>query len=305
MIRAFPLLLFLVLSPVHAAWRDVYEATVRIERPGAAGSGVVFHVDRQFVWILTNAHVVGRSRTVQVVPFQDGKQLRPASGVVTLRRYDQWTDAAVVRVSRSAWPGRTRVVPLSLELPRSGQEIITVGCPRGDWPALWHGRVRQAGWPHFEFFPGRASSTDMMSGRSGSAICDAAGTRVLGLLTWQDVQSGNGKAQVVRFVIQRLWRFRSGVRLPQGELPPRLPEHLISACVGRKAIPAPQDTGHQTQAEARPPTPAGPLVPIDWDRFRKPDGTLPRTYTGTSPSAKRSTSWPPPMVPPPEDDCPD
>ena len=266
----------------QAAWRDAYEATVRVERPGAAGSGVVFHADERFIWVLTNAHVTGRYGRVRVVPFQRGVQLRSVRGVVTLRRYDQWTDAAVVRVARSAWPGQVRMVPLSLELPRSGQEIITVGCPAADWPSLWHGRVREVRWPHFAFFPGRAGSADMMSGRSGSAICDAAGTRVLGLLTWQDVQSGNGKAQSMRFVIQRLWRFRSDVRLPQGELPPRLPKHLVPA--------------------AQTPIPAGPLVPIHWDQYRKPDGSLPKIY---GEPATEETSWPPPTVPRPEKACPD
>ena len=207
-------------SVAHAAWRDVYESTVRVERPGAAGSGVVFHVDRKFIWILTNAHVVGRSGTVQVVPFQDGKQLRPTPGVVTLRRLDADTDAAVVRVGRHNWPGRLSFVPLSLAMPAQGQQIITVGCPAADWPSLWHGTVRQVRWPHFSFFPGRAGSRDMMSGRSGSAICDVWGTQVVGLLTWYDPSTRNGRAQILRFVIQRLWAARHEVSATTPQLPP-------------------------------------------------------------------------------------
>ncbi len=219
--RVIFLSLVIATSQVFAAWRDVYEATVRVEVPGAAGSGIVFWVDDRFVWVLTNAHVVGRSSSARVIPFQDGKQLRPATGTVTLRRMDGYTDAAVVRIPRQVWPGRLSFVPLSLAVPAQGQQIVTVGCPAADWPSLWHGTVRQVRWPHFSFFPGRAGSRDMMSGRSGSAICDVWGTKVIGLLTWYDPSTRNGKAQILRFVIQRLWESR--MEVPSSA--PRIPKH--------------------------------------------------------------------------------
>ncbi len=140
--------------PAHAAWRDVYEATVRVERPGAAGSGVVFHADEKFLWVLTNAHVVGRTQVVRVVPFQQGKQLPAVQAVVTLRVLEEWTDAAVLRINRRGWPGQVRVIPLSWQLPQPGQQIITVGCPQADWPSLWHGQVTRVNGRVFYFFPG-------------------------------------------------------------------------------------------------------------------------------------------------------
>lgn len=213
----------LVCASALAAWRDVYEATVRVEVPGAAGSGIVFWVDDRFVWVLTNAHVVGRSRTARVIPFQDGRQLRPASGTVTLRRMDGYTDAAVLRIPRQGWPGRLSFVPLSLAMPAQGQQIVTVGCPAADWPSLWHGTIKRVYWPHFSFFPGRAGARDMMSGRSGSAICDVWGTKVIGLLTWYDPSTRNGRAQIIRFVIQRLWETRRDVPASS----PRIPEHYV------------------------------------------------------------------------------
>ena len=313
--------------PAQAAWRDAYEATVRVERPGAAGSGVVFHADSRFIWVLTNAHVTGRYGRVRVVPFQRGRQLPAVPGRVTLRVLRESLDAAVVRIPRSAWPGAVRYIPLSLAVPRPGEEIVTVGCPRADWPALWHGRVLRVAYPVFYFWPGRSTQLDLMSGRSGSAVCDAQGKRILGLFTWS-VQ-GQAAGQCIRYVVEQLWRNRHQVPLPAGQSRQRLPEHLVSACAVRPAPCAVQEqtlagtqtlhpaTGASTRAASRIaqaasplPIPVGPLVPVRWEQYQKPDGTLPRTY-GERFTSAQDGCWPrlpwrpgrppqpqPPTVPP-------
>ena len=321
MFRVFPVLLLFLAAQASAAWRDVYEATVRIERRGAAGSGVVFHIDARHVWCLTNAHVVGRQSTVAVIPFVSGAQRQASLGRVTLRAYTGQLDAAVVRIDRRYWTGGNKTIPLSMRVPRPGEEMITVGCPRADWPSLWHGRITRVDYPTLYFFPGQATALDLMSGRSGSAICDAAGTEVMGLFTWGINRQGGGQA--IRFVIEQLWRRRRSVPIPSWEPQDRLPEHLVPVAAEKpkpagELVPvewakyrkpdgtlprtrAGKPTARGRQQEApQVPEPAGKPAPREWDKYRKPDGTLPRTYQGKPPD---EASWQPNVLPAAGRDC--
>jgi S1-C subfamily serine protease len=88
-------------------------------RDGGSGSGAVIAPDG---WVLTNAHVVGDARDVEVT-LHDGRAL-PAR----VAGRDPSTDLALVRVSGAALPhapvGDARVL-------RPGQLVIAIGSPLG------------------------------------------------------------------------------------------------------------------------------------------------------------------------------
>jgi S1-C subfamily serine protease len=93
-------------------------SVVTIQTSDGLGSGVVYRSDGT---IVTNAHVVGSARQVQVT-FADGGKV---SGQV--KATDELTDVAVVTVGRTGLPA----VPIRTELPASGETALALGCPLG------------------------------------------------------------------------------------------------------------------------------------------------------------------------------
>jgi S1-C subfamily serine protease len=99
--------------------REVSPAVVRIARRGGEGSGVIIREDGV---ILTNAHVVGNARTVEVV-LGDGRTL---TGEVL--GGDPSIDIAVVRVQETGLPAAGLGDSDRLEV---GQTAIAIGNPFG------------------------------------------------------------------------------------------------------------------------------------------------------------------------------
>jgi len=96
------------------------ESSGRRRGAGSSGAGWVFDDSGH---IVTNAHVVGRSRNISV-EFNDGTV---AEG--TLVGTDIYTDIAVVRVSRG--DGLFPVMRSETRLPRIGERIFAFGSPFG------------------------------------------------------------------------------------------------------------------------------------------------------------------------------
>lgn len=93
-------------------------SVVTITTSEGLGSGVVYRADGA---IVTNAHVVGSAKQVQVT-FADSTQI---AGQVT--GSDDLTDLAVVRVDRQRLPA----VTLRPDLPKPGETAMAIGSPLG------------------------------------------------------------------------------------------------------------------------------------------------------------------------------
>ena len=93
-------------------------SVVTIKTGDGLGSGVVYRADGV---IVTNAHVVGSAKQVQVT-FADSTQV---GGQVT--GTDEVTDLAVVRVDRQGLPA----VSLRQDLPQPGETALAIGSPLG------------------------------------------------------------------------------------------------------------------------------------------------------------------------------
>lgn len=141
---------------------------------GGLGSGVVF---RDGGLVLTNEHVVGDARTVQLA-LADGTRI-DASVIGT----DAVTDLAVLRAERTDLPP----VPFRVDLPQPGETVLAMGSPLGFRNSVTAGIVSGVG----RDIPGSASQgqalvdlvqTDaaISPGNSGGALIDASG-RVVGI----------------------------------------------------------------------------------------------------------------------------
>ncbi len=163
-----------------ANWLDCYRATCRVSADGGArGTGCCFRIEQGYVFVLTNAHVVGSSSTASCEFYLRGHQSRPIRGKVVVRKRHDTIDAAIIALPVSAFGDTLPVaVPLAnKDLKLSpGQAVFSIGCAGGSWPTAWEGHATGYSGGNLQFVPSPAG------GRSGSAIFDAEGTQIVGLL---------------------------------------------------------------------------------------------------------------------------
>jgi len=188
-----------IINQASASLADCLDATCRIQAPdGSTGTGCAFEISQGTVFVLTNRHVVGAADRVQCVFWQQGHQSAALAGSV-LARSDQ-VDVALVTIPASAFEGRPpRVVPLASGGTRltEGETVTSVGCANGAWATGWKGHVLGYDGTSVCFTPPPAD------GRSGSALFDAGGQRIVGLI-WGRLEQGEGRGYAV--TVENLYR---------------------------------------------------------------------------------------------------
>lgn len=97
---------------------DVQPSVVAVIVPGGEGSGVIFDSDGG---IVTNAHVVGGAREVEVL-LASGERIQ-----ATVRATDEFTDLAVLEVDRGGLPA----AEFAEGLPQVGELAVAMGNPFG------------------------------------------------------------------------------------------------------------------------------------------------------------------------------
>jgi hypothetical protein len=192
-----------------AAISDCIDATCRITTPdGSRGTGCVFEISQGCVFVLTAAHVVGNSSTVQCEFWRDGHQSQPIPAQVTARVSDDLCDAAVISLDQAQFGGvLPRAVPVASPdcVLGPGETVTSVGCANGAWSTGWKGHVLGYEGVDMHFVPTPAN------GRSGSAIFDANGERIVGLLRARTGNNSEGIATSVQSLYQAMGGKASGL----------------------------------------------------------------------------------------------
>jgi len=189
-VLAAVLITFWAAGSATASIADCIDATCRITATdGGRGTGCAFERSQGYVYVLTAAHVVGDGRTVQCEFWRAGHQSHPLPGTVVKR--SPRADAAVVAVPERAFGGLVpKTIPVGPRdfLVRPGETLTSVGCANGTWSTGWKGHALGYQGSDLHFVPTPAN------GRSGSAIFDAEGRMIVGLLRARTVDNSNGIA---------------------------------------------------------------------------------------------------------------
>ena len=165
---------------IEAAGRYTVKITTAVdysfgsERKGTSrGSG--FLVDRERGWILTNAHVAGKSPSTIRVSFKD----RPYSKVEKIY-VDNQLDLAVLRVDPANIPAEAIVAEMKCEgEPAAGLPVIAFGHPWGlDYTAT---RGIISGTKSLEGEEALQTDAALNPGNSGGALIDAGSGVVVGV----------------------------------------------------------------------------------------------------------------------------
>jgi hypothetical protein len=193
---AFAALTLCLSGRLQAGISECIDATCRITAPdGSRGTGCVFEISQGRVFVLTAAHVVGNFSGVQCEFWRDGHQSSPIPAAIVSRVGDDMCDAAVISLEESRFGG---ILPCVVPVAPSdcvldpGETILSVGCANGTWSTGWKGHVLGYQGDELRFVPTPAN------GRSGSAIFDAGGQCIVGLLRARTANDSEGIATSVQ-----------------------------------------------------------------------------------------------------------
>jgi len=184
----------------------------------AKGSGTVVEETQTTYKILTNAHVIGNAKTVQVEFFRGGHRIGPIpANVIWSRKIDgRDVDFAVCEVFKaSLGQYKPRVIPLvpADYKPMPGYYISAVGCDDGRWARGWEGYIQQDSGTRVIFTP------PPVSGQSGSGVMVLVPnpktgelyTRVGAVLTWRvGHATDDDRAEGAAIPISRFYQAQSG-----------------------------------------------------------------------------------------------
>ncbi|MEZ6100280.1 MAG: serine protease [Pirellulaceae bacterium] len=170
-------------------------ATVRVRNGSSLGTGTAFRASRDYVYVLTNAHVAGTrlGTRVECEFWREGHQSSPVAGETVVVAYvpRAYRDIAVVRIDRRLLRGYLpAVVPIANPDEQADyRRLFSVGCASGRWPTAFEGfalRRNASGGDTVHFVPAPAG------GRSGSALFDVEGDtpRIVGLVAWRSSDNG-------------------------------------------------------------------------------------------------------------------
>lgn len=219
------LIIFLAASPTFASIKEAMQATVQLftyyettvddvlVKKQSGGSGVIFKVDKENLYIFTASHVVSEKKNfeikkddpkveftlkqVKVQFFVDGFSSPRIDAKLHWRSYEvnTYNDLAMISIKKADLRNYTLPKPIPIadknRTLNFRETIISCGCPNLSWPTLWFGHVaaRQESLYTFKFNP------PPIGGRSGSAIFNENGTKVLGIIIWKaSYPGGSGTA---------------------------------------------------------------------------------------------------------------
>lgn len=171
-------------------YQSYLDAACRVRAGNSGGSGICFKEDSNNIYILTNRHVAGSNKSALVEFWHNGKVSEKYSaeiqGVFEV-------DVAILIVKKSAFANQPipKPISISVEEPKRGDTITTVGCPGLGWEGLWVGQV-------IGFSKGGAFSDNQRDinfspppkgGQSGSGVFKDG--KIVGLLWGSDGETGS------------------------------------------------------------------------------------------------------------------
>jgi len=227
---------------------DCIDATCRVRTAQAAlGTGCAFERSGGYVWVLTCHHVVENQATVYCEFWRHGHKSNALRGEVVCRA--PAVDAAVIVVPERLFGGVfPKTIPIANRsfVVRPGETLTSVGCAGGTWSTAWQGHALGYSGTDLYFRPVPAN------GRSGSAIFDAAGQHIVGLLKARTADKG------IATSVQALYAGMQPAGLSAGDCQGGLCPRIFG---GGRSIPDPGGG----QGEHSPPwpglSPAMPSVP--------------------------------------------
>lgn len=208
MIKKASLALLIFFCLTSASWakflnlNEIGQASCRVNSADARGSGTAISSDNQYVYVLTNAHVVGNNKNVTCEFFRYGRKTRPLPGEVIWTAYSERSvlDFAIIRMGRSLFGSMPpRIVPIAppSHMVSVNDYICSAGCPQARWLQLWEGHaLSKSSRDQVLFTP------PPLGGQSGSGVYTVikGHTYLTAILTWRVDADKGGAIHLSNFI---------------------------------------------------------------------------------------------------------
>ena len=198
-------LLFAMSSVANAKFlslNQIGEASCRVRASSSAGSGSAIAQDKNYIYVLTNAHVVGSGQNTTCEFFRFGRKTARIPGTVIWKSYKNRTvnDFAIIRIQKSLFGGYPpRIIPLAPydHQLKQNDYIASAGCPQARWLQLWEGHaLSDASRDRVLFTP------PPLGGQSGSGVYTVinGNTYLCAVLTWKIERDKGGAIHIGNFL---------------------------------------------------------------------------------------------------------
>lgn len=205
LIFSFVLFFTLCISIAQAKFlnlNEIGEASCRVRVSGSAGSGTSIAADSSYVYILTNAHVVGSSRKATCEFFRYGRKTQRIPGSIIWKAHSNRSvnDFAIIRIDQSLFgefPPRIVQLAPADHIVRKNDYIASAGCPQARWLQLWEGHaLSEASNNRVLFTP------PPLGGQSGSGVYTVIDghTYLCAVLTWKIDGNKGGAIHIGNFL---------------------------------------------------------------------------------------------------------
>lgn len=190
------------LATLAAEQNTVFESVVKVHAGNSYGTGTCVNIDENNLYIITNRHVVGTSKTVNVRFYRQGHESSEigADVIWTAYRKNEPVDIALLKVERNKLNWTPKVVNFELDdkIYNIGDTTLTIGCPSAEWPRAYKGHIEKLEGGTYLITP------TVVPGQSGSVLFNGDGTKAIGLIAWYEEDNGQkyGKAMTAE-VIQK------------------------------------------------------------------------------------------------------
>ena len=169
---------------------EILESTCRVNAGNSYGSGTCIKYQDNKYYVLTNAHVVGGSRTVRLEFFKNGHKTLPIPATVVFKKLVSRSDIdfAIVAVDAKYFgnypPRVANIAPRGAIA--DNQYMLSAGCPSARWANAWEGTIKGFEGGRVIFYP------PPVGGQSGSGlyIVNNGNTVLKGVVTWRVGNSG-------------------------------------------------------------------------------------------------------------------
>ena len=205
LLLSMALLVGMFCSLAHADFlnlNEIGEASCRVRVSGSAGSGTSIAADDNYIYVLTNAHVVGSNKKATCEFFRFGRKTSRLPGQVVWKSYSSKTvnDFAIIRLNKSQFgslpPRIVQLAPFD-HIVDQNDYIASAGCPQARWLQLWEGHaLSKASRNRVLFTP------PPLGGQSGSGVYTVIDghTYLCAVLTWRIEGSKGGAIHIGNFL---------------------------------------------------------------------------------------------------------
>jgi len=258
--------------------KEYYQACCRISVSGGVGSGTIFKEDSSNYYVLTNAHVVGNARNVNLEfakfngdvvyysPSIQGKVLRKkliSSGAF---------DVAIVQVPKQNMRGvKLPVFEISEteNINKNELHIFTSGSQAGELGSIQPVHINKTDNQLIYYIP------TARPGRSGSSIVDLNTGKIVGLVAWLTGEGSQSQGLAMTSIRIRSWVLNNDAYIETIQQPEMIPIPLapIETLLKKTELPEDakevplakiQETGYNTEQivipSFEPPAPPSGIV---------------------------------------------